>query len=207
MSIIASILRVVIFGLLLIVLSPIFLLLVIWIRLDSPGPAIFAQGRLGRDQRIFRILKFRTMVARRAELIDQVAESVLVNDDQRITRAGRFLRRTSLDELPQLWNMLLGEMNIVGPRPLIPEQLPAIPPEYLSRFDVPPGLTGLAQVRGRRSLDWLVQLTADREYVEHRSLWLDLKIVARTVVVVFSGSGVYDPNAKNWRDYLPNRKP
>lgn len=207
MSILASLLRFIAFGVLLVVLSPIFLVLTIWIRLDSPGAAIFSQGRIGRDQRIFRIFKFRTMVARRADQIDQIAEGVLVGDDQRITRAGRFLRRTSLDELPQLWNMLLGEMNVVGPRPLIPEQLPAIPPEYLSRFDVPPGLTGLAQVRGRRSLDWLVQLAADREYVEQRSLWLDLKIIAHTVVVVFSGSGVYDPNAKNWRDYLPKREP
>jgi lipopolysaccharide/colanic/teichoic acid biosynthesis glycosyltransferase len=207
MTIIAALLRIVVFGILLLVLSPIFLVLAAWIMLDSPGPAIFSQSRLGRGQRIFRILKFRTMVARRADQIDQVAEGVLVGDDQRITRAGRFLRRTSLDELPQLWNMLLGEMNVVGPRPLIPEQLPAIPPEHLSRFDVPPGLTGLAQVRGRRSLDWLVQLAADCEYVERRSLWLDLTILARTVAVVFSGSGVYDPKAKNWRDYLPNRKP
>lgn len=207
MNIVAALLRIVFFGVLLIILSPIFLVLTIWIRIDSPGAAIFSQSRVGRDQRIFRILKFRTMVARRAEQIDQVAEGVLVGDDRRITRAGRFLRRTSLDELPQLWNMLLGEMNIVGPRPLIPEQLPAIPPEYLSRFDVPPGLTGLAQVRGRRSLDWLVQLAADCEYVEQRSLWLDLKIIARTVVVVFSGSGVYDPKARNWRDHLPNREP
>jgi lipopolysaccharide/colanic/teichoic acid biosynthesis glycosyltransferase len=207
MKIVAALIRIVVFGLLLIVLSPIFLLLTIWVRLDSPGKAIFAQDRLGMEQRLFKILKFRTMTARPAAQIDQIAEGVLGSDDHRITRAGRFLRRTSLDELPQLWNMLRGEMNIVGPRPLIPEQLAAIPPDYMSRFNVPPGLTGLAQVRGRRSLDWLMQLAADREYVENRNLWLDLKIIARTVVVVFSGSGVYDPNAKNWRDYLPDREP
>jgi lipopolysaccharide/colanic/teichoic acid biosynthesis glycosyltransferase len=112
------------------------------------------------------------------------------------------LRRLSLDELPQLWNVLLGEMSLVGPRPIIPEQLLAIPEEYEIRFAVRPGLTGLSQVRGRRRLDWMDQLKTDVEYVRTRSAGLDLRIILLTAGVVFSGDGVYDPNAKNWRNYL-----
>ena len=188
---------------LLIVLSPILLLLALAIRIDSPGPALFWQTRIGREKRPFTIVKFRTMADRGNRVIDQLAEPVVgTASDMRVTRVGSLLRRLSLDELPQLWNVLLGEMSLVGPRPIIPEQLLAIPEEYEIRFAVRPGLTGLSQVRGRRRLDWMDQLKTDVEYVRTRSAGLDLRIILLTAGVVFSGDGVYDPNAKNWRNYL-----
>ena len=188
---------------LLVLLSPILLLLAIAIRLDSPGPALFRQTRVGLQKRPFTIVKFRTMADRGKKVIDQLAEPLVgTAGDTRVTRVGGILRRISLDELPQLWNVLFGEMSLVGPRPLIPEQLLAIPEEYDIRFAVRPGLTGLSQVRGRRRLDWMDQLKTDVEYVRTRSAWLDLRILLLTAGVVFSGDGVYDPNAKNWRNYL-----
>ena len=188
---------------LLILLSPILLLLAVAIRLDSPGPALFRQTRVGLQKRPFTIVKFRTMADRGEKVVDQLAEPVVgTAGDTRVTRVGGILRRLSLDELPQLWNVLFGEMSLVGPRPLIPEQLLAIPEEYDIRFAVRPGLTGLSQVRGRRRLDWMDQLKTDVEYVRTRSAGLDLRIILLTAGVVFSGDGVYDPNAKNWRNYL-----
>ena len=189
-------------GIALLLLAPILLLLVLLIRWDSRGPAFFRQQRVGRFQRPFLVLKFRTMVDRPAEEIDQHCEAVVSsNRDPRITRLGRWLRITSLDELPQLWNIFRGEMSFVGPRPVLQEQLEAIPPEFLSRFQVRPGLTGLAQVRGRRSLPWLKQLEADAEYVSRCSLWLDATILVRTVWVVLTGRGIYGDETKNWRAY------
>jgi len=171
-------------------------------RLDSPGPVLFRQTRIGKDRRPFEILKFRTMVHRPPGSVDQHQEAVVSGgEDSRITRAGRLLRRTSLDELPQLWNILRGEMSIVGPRPVLPEQLEVVPPELMTRFEVRPGLTGLAQVRGRRSLGWMEQLACDAEYVATRSFLGDLAIVARTFRVVLSGSGVYADASRNWRAY------
>jgi lipopolysaccharide/colanic/teichoic acid biosynthesis glycosyltransferase len=188
---------------LLIVLSPILLLLALAIRIDSPGPALFWQIRIGREKRPFTIVKFRTMADRGNRVIDQLAEPVVgTASAMRVTRVGSLLRRLSLDELPQLWNVLLGEMSLVGPRPIIPEQLLAIPEEYEIRFAVRPGLTGLSQVRGRRRLDWMDQLKTDVEYVRTRSAGLDLRIILLTAGVVFSGDGVYDPHAKNGRNYL-----
>src|SRR5699024_5485469 len=116
--------------------------------------------------------KFRSMVYRPAEAIDQHAERVVsVGHDPRITRAGRFMRATSLDELPQLFNILKGDMSVVGPRPVLMEQVEVVPPGYRKRFSVRPGLTGLAQMRGRRGLGWLRQLAYDAEYVEKRSFF------------------------------------
>lgn len=188
--------------LLLLPATPVMLLLALLVRLTSPGPAFFTQTRLGRDCRPFVLYKLRTMTFRR-EPIDQVREGVLrTSGDQRITRLGRLLRASSLDELPQLLNILRGDMSLVGPRPLLPEQLPAIPAAYRARFRVLPGLTGLAQVRGRRSLDWLDQLAADAEYAERSSLLLDIQILLGTVVVVLRRDGVYGKAARNWREYL-----
>ncbi|MEA3250992.1 MAG: sugar transferase [Pseudomonadota bacterium] len=182
--------------------APILLLIALWVGMDSKGPVLFTQPRIGRDRRPFRVLKFRTMIDRTAEAIDQDAEQVITSkSDPRITRSGRFLRGMSLDELPQLWNILRGDMSIVGPRPIVPEQLEVVPERFMSRFDVLPGLTGLAQVRGRRSLGWLQQLEADAEYVRRYGLLYDMGIIARTVVVVFSGSGVYGEAGQNWRAY------
>lgn len=187
------------------VLWPLLLGITIWVRADSPGPALFRQQRVARDRDTFDILKFRTMVHRPSGAIDQEAEQVVTGGrDARITRAGRFLRASSLDELPQLINILRGDMSLIGPRPVIPDQLAAVPDEHLDRFVVRPGLTGLAQVRGRRGLDWLEQLTLDSQYVRRCSLWLDIQIVLRTVVVVATGSGVYGGEGSNWRAYRRN---
>lgn len=189
----------------LLVLSPLMAVLAIWIRLDSPGPVLFAQRRVGRGQEVFRILKFRTMVHRDADSIDQVAERVVTHGkDHRISRIGRVLRVTSLDELPQLINVLRGDMSLVGPRPVLEAQVQAMPAEHLNRFAVRPGITGLAQVRGRRGLGWLEQLAADSEYVESHTFLGDVRIMFRTVKTLTSRSSVYADASKNWRAYLPD---
>jgi lipopolysaccharide/colanic/teichoic acid biosynthesis glycosyltransferase len=184
------------------ILSPLLLSVALWIRLDSPGRVFFLQRRIGRDLRQFRVVKFRTMMDRDPDSIDQHAERVIrEGNDARITRSGRFLRKTSLDELPQLWNILMGDMSLVGPRPVLPEQLDVVPSEYMVRFSVRPGLTGLAQVRGRRSLGWLEQLQADAEYANRHLFWHDMWITLKTFVVVFRGGGIYGDDSKNWRAY------
>lgn len=186
----------------LVLLAPLLGVLALWVRLDSPGPALFCQTRLGRKGAPFALYKFRSMVVR--ESVDQYREAVLeAGRDPRITRAGRWLRVSSLDELPQLWNVLRGEMSLVGPRPLLPEQQAAVPARMRRRFMVLPGLTGLAQVRGRRGLDWPQQLAADCDYVDVQSLWRDLVILLATVRVVFAAQGVYGGAGSNWRAYLP----
>jgi lipopolysaccharide/colanic/teichoic acid biosynthesis glycosyltransferase len=183
-------------------LSPLLAVIAIWIKLDSSGTVFFLQGRVGRNQKLFRIVKFRSMIQRDPDGIDQNAERVIDHGrDPRITRVGRFLRKTSLDELPQLWNILVGDMSVVGPRPLIPEQVEVVPPECMVRFEVRPGLTGLAQVRGRRSLSWLQQVQADAEYARTFGFWSDLSLILRTVHVVFTGKGIYGGEAQNWRAY------
>jgi len=188
----------------LVIVWPILLGIALWVRIDSPGPALFRQQRVGRDQATFDILKFRTMVHRQSDAIDQAAEQVVTGGrDPRITRAGRVLRASSLDELPQLLNILRGDMSLIGPRPILPDQLAAVPEDRHDRFAVRPGLTGLAQVRGRRGLDWLEQLALDSQYVRRCSLWLDIQIVLRTVFVVARGSDVYGGEGSNWRAHLP----
>lgn len=188
-------------SLLLLVLSPLLVLIALVIRLDSPGPALFRQERLGQDQGEFTIFKFRTMHHRTR--LDQMREAVVESDvDPRITRVGRFLRKTSLDELPQLINVVKGDMSLVGPRPVLPEQLRAIPDEHMDRFTMKPGITGLAQVRGRRSLNWLEKLRYDSEYCRNWSFLLDLKILGQTVWVVLTGQGVYGTKEDNWRNYI-----
>ncbi|GEN29594.1 hypothetical protein HVA01_32400 [Halovibrio variabilis] len=186
----------------LVLLSPLLLAVALWIKLDSKGPVFFRQQRAGREQQPFCIFKFRTMLHRAPDTIDQHQEQVVSDKhDPRITRAGRFIRATSLDELPQLINILKGDMSIVGPRPVLMEQTEVVPPGYKKRFNVRPGLTGLAQVRGRRSLGWLEQLAHDAEYVDNQRLVLDLKILLLTVKVVFMGSGIYGEAGLNWRTY------
>ena len=186
----------------LILLSPLLIVVAMWIKLDSPGPVFFMQQRAGRGVHPFSIFKFRTMQHRSPDTIDQHQEQVVsAGQDPRITRAGRFIRATSLDELPQLINILKGDMSIVGPRPVLMEQTEVVPPGYKKRFSVRPGLTGLAQVRGRRSLGWLQQLAHDAEYVDKQSLVLDIKILLLTVKVVLMGSGIYGEAGLNWRTY------
>lgn len=186
----------------LIVLSPLLLLIAVWIKWDSQGPVFFMQKRAGREERPFKIVKFRTMLHREPDEIDQHQEQVVsAGHDPRITRVGRFIRATSLDELPQLINIFMGDMSVVGPRPVLMEQTEVVPPGYKKRFNVRPGLTGLAQVKGRRSLGWLQQLGYDAEYVDKQSLTFDLKILLLTVKVVLTGGGVYGGAGLNWRTY------
>jgi lipopolysaccharide/colanic/teichoic acid biosynthesis glycosyltransferase len=185
------------------VVLPIIAILGCWIKLDSRGPVFFRQARVGLNQRHFDIYKLRTMTDRQAAQIDQHKEAVVAKgSDHRITRAGRLLRALSLDELPQIFNILAGDMSFVGPRPVLPEQLAAIPADKFGRFSVRPGITGLAQVTGRRSLSWPDQLAADDLYARTATAWLDIKILARTAVVVLAREGVYGDAALNWRAYL-----
>jgi lipopolysaccharide/colanic/teichoic acid biosynthesis glycosyltransferase len=192
-------------GLALLALSPILLVIAILVRLDSRGPAIFRQDRIGRGLKTFRVAKFRTMrqgVAadpHRAyveEMIREESEAegrqkpmMKLQEDPRITKIGHFLRRTSLDELPQLWNVLWGEMSLVGPRPPIQYEVDAYPARAFRRFAVRPGLTGLWQVSGRSLVTFSEMIDLDIEYVERRSLLLNLKIVFLTVPTVLHGKG------------------
>lgn len=193
--------------LVLLLLTPFIFFIWMAIRLDSSGSAFFLQTRIGKHQKPFKIYKFRTMFSRDPKTIDQYTEQVIsVGRDPRITRVGRLLRASSLDELPQLLNIIKGDMSLVGPRPIIPEQLEVVPPELLSRFDVRPGLTGLAQVRGRRGLGWITQLKADNEYVKKCNFLYDLVIIFKTVWVVLAGSGVYGAEEQNWRAYRETLK-
>jgi lipopolysaccharide/colanic/teichoic acid biosynthesis glycosyltransferase len=165
---------------------PLGLVLLI-VRLESPGHPVFRQRRVGRDGREFDVLKVRTMV-QGAETMG--AGLAIVRGDSRITRLGRFLRRSSIDELPQLVNVLRGEMAIVGPRPTVPAQVAAYDDRQRERLLVRPGLTGWAQIQGRATLSWPERIEFDRWYVAHRSLRLDLRILLATVRVVLGGAGV-----------------
>lgn len=186
----------------LLLVSPILVAVAFWIKLDSRGPVFFMQQRVGLHGQSFRIFKFRTMLHRAPNQIDQHNEQVVsAGQDPRITRAGRYIRATSLDELPQLLNILKGDMSVVGPRPILMEQKEVVPHSYMKRFNVRPGLTGLAQVSGRRSLGWLKQLAFDAKYVEKRSFFYDLCIIFTTVKVVALGSGIYGGEGLNWRAY------
>jgi lipopolysaccharide/colanic/teichoic acid biosynthesis glycosyltransferase len=148
------------------------------------------------------VFKFRSMTHRDPEAIDQHAEQVVAgNDDQRITRIGKLMRITSLDELPQLLNILKGDMSLVGPRPIMPEQLEVVPSWMEERFNVRPGITGLSQVKGRRSLSWEQQLIYDNEYAHTHSFLGDIKILFLTVWVVVAQKGIYGDASKNWRAY------
>lgn len=190
----------------LLVLSPLLVLIALLIRCDTPGPALFVQRRVGRNLQPFWIYKFRTMQHRDAAVIDPLAEGVIRSGhDPRITRIGRYLRATSLDELPQLLNILKGDMSLVGPRPVLVEQVEAVPDEYMQRFKVRPGLTGLAQVHGRRSLGWLEQLALDVRYTERASIGFDFRLMLTTVYVVLTLKDIYGSTEQNWRQYRKDR--
>ncbi len=175
--------------------APVIGLLAAAIRLESPGSPIYTQTRVGRDGRPFSIYKLRTMV-RGAEFTG--AGLAIQEGDDRITRIGGFLRRYSLDELPNLWNVLRGEMSIVGPRPTIPVQVQQYTERQRRRLEVKPGITGWAQVNGRASLPWSERIELDIWYVEHRSTRLDLRIIARTAQMVLSGEGLYKGESGGW---------
>ena len=174
-------------GVALLLASPVLLVAVFAIRLESRGPAIFKQRRVGKDGAEFDMYKLRTMVSGS----DRGPDLPLSQGDPRITRVGALLRRYSLDELPNLVNVLRGEMAIVGPRPTIPPQVERYTEHQRRRLEVKPGITGWAQVNGRVSLSWPERIELDIWYVDHRSLWLDLRILAKTFWLLVSGHGLY----------------
>jgi lipopolysaccharide/colanic/teichoic acid biosynthesis glycosyltransferase len=170
----------------LVMLSPFLLAAAIAIRLGGPGPVVYRQRRVGLGGREFEMLKLRTMVPGS----DPVGVgTVVARDDPRVTRAGRFLRRTSLDEVPNLVNVLRGEMAIVGPRPTIPAQVDDYTPRQRRRHGVLPGITGWAQIKGRAGIPWEERIELDLWYVEHRSALLDARILFRTAWLVLTGQG------------------
>jgi len=176
--------------------APLVALLAVVIRLESPGHPFYTQTRAGKDGRPFEIYKLRTMVSG-AELVG--AGLAIQEGDARITRAGRLLRRYSLDELPNLYNVLRGEMSIVGPRPTLPVQVQQYTDRQRGRLAVKPGITGWAQINGRASLPWAERIELDLWYVEHRSLALDLRILCRTLGMVASGRGLYKGERGGWQ--------
>jgi lipopolysaccharide/colanic/teichoic acid biosynthesis glycosyltransferase len=167
---------------LLVLLSPLLAAFALWILIDGGRPAILAQDRAGKDGVPFRMLKFRTMVQNALELAPQLTDDPfgVVENDPRITKPGRFLRRTGLDELPQLWNVLRGQMSLVGPRPDLVEQAAHYSESDRRRLSVEPGITGWSQVNGRESIGWPERIQQDLWYIDHWSLRLDLKILVRT---------------------------
>jgi lipopolysaccharide/colanic/teichoic acid biosynthesis glycosyltransferase len=176
--------------------APVIAVLALAIRIESPGHPIYTQTRIGQGGEPFTIFKLRTMVTG-AEF--RGAGLAINQGDDRITRVGEFLRRYSLDELPNLWNVLRGEMSIVGPRPTIAVQVQQYTDRQRGRLAVKPGITGWAQVNGRASLPWPERIELDLWYVEHRSLALDLRILARTAAMVIRGHGLYKGETGGWR--------
>jgi lipopolysaccharide/colanic/teichoic acid biosynthesis glycosyltransferase len=179
--------------------APLLALAMIAIRLETPGPTIYRQRRVGLEGREFDVLKLRTMV----DGAEHIGAGLAVNEnDSRITRVGAFLRRSSLDELPNLLNVLRGEMSLIGPRPTIPVQVESYTERQRGRLAIKPGVTGWAQVHGRASLPWAERIELDLFYIAHRSPSLDLRILWRTVLMVLGGSGLYKGEAGGWEGEL-----
>lgn len=177
-------------------LAPVVAAIALAVKLDSPGPVFYSSERIGKKGRVFRCTKFRTMVADAEQLKDELLhmnerDGVLfkVSNDPRITRLGRFLRKYSLDELPQFWNVLRGEMSIVGPRPPLASEVKEYKLSHLRRLDVTPGITGLWQVQGRQDPSFASYVSLDVTYIDNWSVWLDFQILLRTIAVVFAGTG------------------
>jgi lipopolysaccharide/colanic/teichoic acid biosynthesis glycosyltransferase len=180
---------------LLAVAAPLLAVAIAAIRVESRGAAFYRQRRVGRDGVPFDMLKLRTMV----DGAEHIGAGLALNEnDSRITRVGALLRRTSLDELPNLLNVLRGEMSLIGPRPTVPVQVAQYTERQRGRLAIRPGITGWAQVNGRASLPWSERIELDLYYVEHRSLALDLRILARTPSLVFGGSGLYKGETGGW---------
>ena len=176
--------------------SPVLLVAMVAIRVESPGSPIFRQRRVGRHGEAFEMLKLRTMVSG----AEHQGAGLAVNyGDPRITRVGRVLRRYSIDELPNLVNVLRGEMSIVGPRPTIQAQVDQYTPLQRRRLEVKPGVTGWAQINGRASLPWHERIELDIWYVDHRTLRLDLAILWKTVRLLVSGEGLYKGDRGGWK--------
>jgi lipopolysaccharide/colanic/teichoic acid biosynthesis glycosyltransferase len=182
-------------GSVLLLTSPLLTLAVIAIRLESHGHPIYRQRRVGLDGKPFEVLKLRTMV----DGAEHIGAGLAVNvNDSRITRVGVFLRRTSLDELPNLLNVLRGEMSLIGPRPTLPVQVEQYTPRQRGRLRIKPGITGWAQVNGRTSLPWSERIELDLYYIANRSLLLDLRILWRTVAIGLGGEDLYKGQTGGW---------
>jgi lipopolysaccharide/colanic/teichoic acid biosynthesis glycosyltransferase len=181
----------------LVVLGPVVVAAIVAIRLESPGHPIYRQRRVGLEGEEFDMFKLRTMVAG----AERIGDGLAVNHgDARITRVGALLRRTSIDEVPNLFNVLRGEMSIIGPRPTVPVQVAQYTPRQRGRLSVKPGITGWAQVNGRASLPWPERIELDLWYVEHRTTLLDLKIMWMTARMLVSGHGLYKGDTGGWVD-------
>lgn len=184
----------------LILLSPVLTVLAIMVRMMVGSPVLFSQVRPGLGGRPFRIFKFRTMTDKRDD------KGELLPDDQRLTAFGRFLRTASLDELPELYNVLRGDMSFIGPRPLLVEYLERYTPEQARRHEVRPGITGWAQVNGRNAISWEEKFVLDVWYVDHRSFLVDLKILWKTFVSVARREGISSEGHATMPEFMGNRK-
>ena len=180
----------------LLVLLPIFFILAVLVRVKLGSPVFFSQERPGRDEKVFRMYKFRSMTDRRDE------HGELLPDEERLTHFGAMLRATSLDELPELWNIFKGDMSIVGPRPLLVKYLLRYNERQRRRHQVRPGLTGWAQVNGRNAISWEQKFEYDVEYVERESFWFDMKILLMTVGKVLHRSGINQEGSATMEEFL-----
>ena len=169
------------------IVIPVMIVIPIAIKLTSKGPAVFTQERTGKDGKVFKIYKFRTMLIPEESIDD---EGNLLEPKQRITKVGAFLRKTSLDELAQIFNIINGTMSFIGPRPTLPYQMERYNERQLKRHCMRPGITGWAQVNGRNNLTWTEKIEYDIEYIENFSLWFDIKIVFKTIFVIFKREGI-----------------
>jgi undecaprenyl phosphate N,N'-diacetylbacillosamine 1-phosphate transferase len=178
----------------LILLCPLMLIIAVVIKLTSKGSIFFCQERLGKDAIIFKLYKFRTMIT---NAVNMKAGLSVIENDKRITPVGKFLRKTSLDELPQFFNVLKGDISLVGPRPTVPQHLDYYGEFELKRLEMKPGITGLAMIRGRASIPWSQRIKYDIQYVENFSLWMDLKILVGTFLVVIKRENTYYDHEKD----------
>ena len=177
-------------------LSPILFVVTIWLHFANRGAgAFFFQERPGKDGKIFRVVKFKTMTDERG------ADGELLPDEDRLTRVGSFVRSTSIDELPQLWNVLKGDMALIGPRPLLVEYLPLYSKEQMRRHEVRPGITGWAQCHGRNELSWTKKFEYDVWYVDHLSLWTDIKVIWYTIMTVLKREGISHEGMATMEDF------
>ena len=175
--------------------APVMAVAMVAIRLESRGHPIYKQRRIGRHGKPFDMFKLRTMV----DGAEHIGSGLAINEhDSRVTRVGAFLRRTSLDELPNLVNVIRGDMSFIGPRPTIPLQVAQYTSRQRGRLAIRPGITGWAQVNGRAALPWSERIELDLHYIEHRSLAFDLRILARTLAIVLGGSGLYKGQTGGW---------
>lgn len=188
-------------GTALVLLSPLLIVLALLVAIALGRPVLFSQARPGLGGRPFRLLKFRTMNDGRD------SSGRLLADDQRLTRFGRLLRSTSLDELPELWNVFRGDMSLVGPRPLLMQYLGRYSPQQARRHEVRPGLTGWAQVNGRNALGWPERLAMDVWYVDHRTFLLDLRILLMTIRAVFAREGISSEGSVTMHEFMGNESP